>query len=97
MKNIIIPTGLFILFLLVFNSCEQRNIENDARKIALLQCEALQLMKKAAEGDSLSFIESEKISQKAETLLRKMEKKYTSENEFHEFEKILQRELSNCN
>lgn len=73
------------------------SIESDAKEVANLQCEAQQLMTKAATGDLSVISESTALMTKATELTNKMESKYTTIEDKTKFAEALLKALSNCN
>jgi hypothetical protein len=88
-------TVLFVSIMLT--SCSGGSIEQDAKKMADLQCQAQQLSKKAMSGDMSVIAESSKLATEAAALSKEMEGKYTSEEDRRKFGEALLKEMANCN
>jgi hypothetical protein len=84
-----------LFFTFVFASCGN-SIESDAKKLAALQCEAQQLLTKAASGDMSIMAESTKLSSNAAALSEEIKGKYTSDEDQKKFTEALLKEMGNC-
>ena len=81
----------FLLF-----SCGGNSIENDAKKVAELQCRAQELASEAASGDQSVLEESQKIASEAAELAKEMQGKYNSDEDGKKYLEVLNEELKNC-
>ncbi|MCC6548864.1 MAG: hypothetical protein IT279_02225 [Ignavibacteriaceae bacterium] len=95
MKRKIFLPAVIITLLLSAGACS--SIDNDAKRVAELTCEAQQLMKKAASGDMSVLQRSQELALKADKLRVELEDKYKTAEEMEEFLRSLTRYLENCN
>lgn len=89
--------GAIIFASVILTSCGGGSIESDAKKVAELQCKAQKLMQKATLGDMSVMEESTKLALEAETLLKEMEDKYSSDSDKKKLAEALLKEMGNCN
>ena len=61
MKNVIAIIGTIIFVSVMLTSCSD-SIENDAKKLAELQCKAQKIMQKATTGDLAVIAEGKKLA-----------------------------------
>jgi len=91
--------GAFLLALFLITSCGNP-VENDAKKLAELTCEATQLAKKATKaalsGDNSLLEESKEVSSKLKTLSEELKSKYTSDSDKKKLQEVFRREFANC-
>lgn len=85
-----------ILIALLFMSCGS-SISKDAQKVADLQCEVVELQKKAFSGDASDREDLQEYIAEAAALVKKMNAKYDSFEEKQEFSKALLNAQANCN
>ena len=95
-NNRLIILGATLFFSILLSSCGNNSIESDAKKMAKLQCEAQQLMEKAAGGDISIMTESAKLTSNAAALSKEIEGKYTSDSDKKNFAEALLKEMGNC-
>ena len=90
MFSAIIVVAAFGLF-----SCSS-SLENDAQKVADLQCKAQQLMGKAATGDLSVVSEGTALMTEASELTNEMQSKYSSDEDKAKFAEALLKAIGNC-
>ncbi len=88
--------GAIMIASLILTSCGGGSIENDAKKVAELQCKAQKLMQKASSGDMSLVEESTKLTSEAVALQKELDGKYTSDADKEVFGKALLKEMANC-
>ena len=96
MKKLMTTLGAVLLSCMLLVGCGG-SIESDAKKVADLQCKAQKLASKASSGDMSVITESSKLALEAESLVKEIERKYTSESDKEKFSKALLKAMSNCN
>ena len=96
MKQILTNFGAIAIALFIFTSCGSSSVESDAKKVAALQCEAQELMQKAASGDMDLLEKSSKLATEAATLSNEMQGKYTSDADKQKFAEALLKALNDC-
>lgn len=96
MKKLVKSLGVVLISSVVLTSCSGGSIENDAKKVAELQCKAQKLMQKATSGDMSVLEESTKLATEASSLSKEMEGKYTSDSDKQKFGEALLKEMGNC-
>jgi hypothetical protein len=97
MKRGIKIFGAIFFVSMLLTSCSGGSIEQDAKKMADLQCQAQQLSKKAMTGDMSVIAESTKLASDAAALSKELEGKYTSDEDKRKFGEALLKEMANCN
>jgi hypothetical protein len=90
----ILSATIFATCLLL--SCSNASIENDAKKVAQLQCRAQKLAQQALSGDESVIEESTKISTEASALANELKGKYSSESDKKKFTETYLEELNKC-
>jgi len=96
MKQVKLIFGVMIFASVVLTSCGGDSIASDAKKIADLQCKALQLLQKATSGDMSLMEQSTKLSSEATSMVKEMESKYTSDSDKKKLAEALLKEMGNC-
>lgn len=77
-------------------SCGGGSVESDAKKIAGMMCEAVELSAKAQSGDMSLMQKSLELGEKASKLMEEMEEKYESEEEKKKLGELVMKEMENC-
>ena len=96
MKKSLHFLGAIACATVLFLSCSNASIENDAKKVAQLQCRAQKLAQQALSGDESVIEESTKISTEASALANELKGKYSSEADKKKFTEAYLEELNKC-
>jgi len=99
MKKMTLPFGMLLFVSIALASCSGNTIESDAKKIAELQCRAMQLLGKSmSAGSNYTAVleESRKVSEEADALVKQMEKKYTSQADKEKLAMSMLKALGEC-
>ena len=94
-KNKTIGATIFLSSILLY-SCGGDSIQSDAKKVAELQCEYQNLLKKATTGDLSSITESADLMKKVTELVTELEGKYSTAGDYEKFQDALAIELKEC-
>lgn len=96
MRKLTFLIGAIMLASFTLTSCGGNSMESDAKKMAELQCKAMELMEKVMEGDEAAMADSEKFGKEAQDFAKEIEAKYTSEADQEAFGKAFAKEFENC-
>ena len=96
MKKIKTIGVTIILSSFLLYSCGGDSIQSDAKKVAELQCEYQNLLKKATTGDLSSITESANLMTKVTELVTELEGKYSTAGNYEKFQDALAIELKEC-
>jgi hypothetical protein len=93
-----VKTIVFYWVCLGLTGCGSNNLENDAKRLADIQCRAQKLMTKASANalDTSVLSEAQKLKVESEALLDELNKKYSSEADKKKMAEILLKELQSC-
>jgi len=80
--------------LLIF-SCES-SIDNDARRLADLQCKIEKMAERNMNGESVDIEESMKLTEDANKLAEELRGKYNTQKDQEKFADAVQREMNKC-
>jgi hypothetical protein len=86
----------FFFFIFFMIGCKQNDLEDDAKKLAQLQCQATRIASNSTAGDMSVVSESVRLTAEASKLTRNMQKKYNGTQDMIRFTEIYNRELVNC-
>jgi len=96
MKKTFSFLGLLLVTATIITSCSSAAVENDAKKVAKLQCRAQKLAQQAMSGDMSVLEESTKLTAEATALANELKGKYESESDRKKFAEAYAAELKNC-
>ncbi len=112
MKNLITTFLTLFLAILLFSSCsnnsnsaEETNentiaisnsIKKDAQKLVDLQCQVMNLIGDAKNGDAAALMKSEEYNKEAEKVSRNLKEKYNTKEEQEKFALAYQEALGDC-
>lgn len=96
MKKVMTILVAMMFVSLIISGCSNNSIEQDAKKVAELQCKAQKLMQKATEGDISVLDEATKLTEEAAALSEEIEGKYTSDSDLEKFTAAFAKEMSKC-
>jgi hypothetical protein len=83
----------FCVFLL---SCGNKELENDAKELADLQCQAQELQKNT-DLDESSITEAEDLGKEIAELSQEIGQKYTDPSDLQDFQEELTKKMKECN
>lgn len=88
--------GAVIIASFLITSCGGNSIENDAKRMAELHCESMDLMEKVIAGDEDAMVEIEKLSEKAGGFEKEIKGKYLEKADQEAFTKAFTKEIEKC-
>lgn len=96
MKHLMPLFGLLLISSSILSGCDSHSIEDDAKKVADLQCKVQKLTEKASAGDLSVMVESNQLASEAEALVKELEARYTDEADREKLADAVSKEMANC-
>lgn len=96
MARTLAPVIATITLALVVIGCSNSSIEDDAKKLADIQCRALKITQKVTSGDLSVIQESTKLQAEVVSLNSELKSKYTTREDAEAFSKAYLKAFGEC-